>query len=186
MNPLKTAANSKVSLEFYNRILGYIAKRINNKEDAKEITQEVFLKFSRHLSKLEADRITSWIVVTAKNSVVDFYRKKSKSPQFLYYSLDEFQVPDTTTPTDDNSIAFCLTPLLEELSIEEKNLLVAVDMEGKSQKKMAIEAEISYSSLKSRVQRSRTKLKKLLLECCSYPLDPKDIPISCDSKDKCC
>ncbi|CAH1546329.1 hypothetical protein THOG05_70038 [Vibrio rotiferianus] len=60
---------------------------------------------------------------------------------------------------------------------------------GLKNKKLAEQQGISYSTLKSRVQKGRVELKKLFEECCSFSFDKQGRMTDCNqngaSCDKC-
>ena len=65
----------KTVAQLYQPLFLYIKKRINNNEDAEDITQDVFLKLSRSdESKIVNTR--NWVYSIAKNTITDYYRKK--------------------------------------------------------------------------------------------------------------
>ena len=64
-------------------------------------------------------------------------------------------------------------------------VLFASELEGLSQKEMAIRLGISYSGAKSRVQRGREKLKALFLECCHLEFSRDGSIVSASIKDSC-
>ena len=64
-----------------------------------------------------------------------------------------------------------MLPFIDALPSETASLLKAIDIEGRSQKEYAAELGISYSTLKSRVQRGRLKLRELFEQCCHMDLD---------------
>ena len=65
----------------------------------------------------------------------------------------------------------CVEPFIRALPKKAADLLLAIDIEGQSQKDYAEKAGISYSTLKSQVQRARAKLRTLFDDCCSLTLD---------------
>lgn len=68
----------EIVAEYAPRLLGYIQSRIHNREDAEDILQDVFYQLARvsieNRSKIE--RISSWLYRVARNSILNFWRKK--------------------------------------------------------------------------------------------------------------
>ncbi len=73
----------------------------------------------------------------------------------------------------DEELARCIRPLLQRLPEPYRNAVARTDLDGASQQQAAVEAGISLSGMKSRIQRGRAKLKEALLDCCSVELDPR-------------
>ncbi len=64
--------------KIYDQHIGYIQfylRKLNmNKEETDDITQEIFLRLYKNLSKIESKKIRSFLTVTARNLVIDNYR----------------------------------------------------------------------------------------------------------------
>jgi RNA polymerase sigma-70 factor (ECF subfamily) len=59
------------------------------------------------------------------------------------------------------------------------------ELEGISQKEIAVRLGISYSGAKSRIQRGREKLKQLFYECCHLEFSPDGSVLQAYVKDSC-
>ncbi|HKX12599.1 MAG TPA: sigma factor-like helix-turn-helix DNA-binding protein, partial [bacterium] len=71
-------------------------------------------------------------------------------------------------------LAACLHPMLEQLSPTYREALTLVELEGLTQKKAAERLGTTLSNMKSRVQRGRRQLRKILDECCLVQLDRRN------------
>ena len=75
--PLKNNIES-VFTDYSPRLLGYIQSQVISREDAEDILQDVFYQLARRseegLSELE--RVSSWLYKVARNSILNFWRKK--------------------------------------------------------------------------------------------------------------
>ena len=72
------------------KIYRFIYLKVNRKEDAQDLTSEVFLKSWRHLNKREISNLKSLLYQTARNLVIDFYRQ-NKGERRAGVSLEEVQ-----------------------------------------------------------------------------------------------
>jgi len=58
-------------------IYGFVFRFVGNREDAEEIVQKVFIKVWWNLKKFKQDKnFKTWIFAIAKNTALDFLRKK--------------------------------------------------------------------------------------------------------------
>ena len=109
---------------------------------------------------------------------MDFYRKQSRKPQFSelesWHPVEESKF--------EHPLLRCLEPFIDALPKESAALLTAIDLEGQSQKAYAEEHGISYSTLKSRVRKSRSQLRTLFESCCQLELDSRGNVYDCDAK----
>ena len=64
------------------RLLNYIKSQVSCTEDAEDILQDVFYQLARSSAEGESEiaRITSWLYKVARNSVLNFWRKKREIP----------------------------------------------------------------------------------------------------------
>ena len=59
------------------RLLGFIRKRVDNEEDARDIAQDVYFQLTTGFNDIrEATSVTAWLFSVARNRITDFYRKK--------------------------------------------------------------------------------------------------------------
>ena len=64
--------------EYTPRLFGYIRSQVDCREDAEDILQDVFYQLARvsNDGDTEIERISSWLYRVARNSVLNFWRKK--------------------------------------------------------------------------------------------------------------
>jgi len=114
-----------------------------------------------------------------ENAITDYYRKESR----LLVTDDECifeKAALTLTINEHDKLAdWRLRLFVEQLPPKYREALVQIEFEGKSQKEVAETLGISYSGLKSRVQRAREMLKKAILECCEYEFDKYGNIVDC-------
>ena len=113
--------------------------------------------------------LESWIYRVTRNLVIDHYRKRRPSDE-----LPDETPADSDSSTEDDPrtrLAFSLRETIDQLPRQYRDALVATEYDGLSQQQLAEREGISLSGAKSRVQRAREKLRRLLLECCHFELD---------------
>jgi RNA polymerase sigma-70 factor (ECF subfamily) len=182
----ETAVGSKAEAawrELHDQLLGYIARRVRTPEDAEDILQEVMLRIHRHSGDLEhADRVAGWIYRITSNAIVDYYRKPARRELLAGWRVDVPAPRDSASHSVSGEssaaelrgeLARCLTPLIERLPASYRQALVLTELEGVTQADAAARVGISVSGMKTRVQRARSRLKDLLLDCCHVELDPR-------------
>jgi len=87
----------QVYSKFYNQIFWYVKGKVNRIDEAEDITNEVFVKVSRHFNSYDVDKakIITWLYTIAKNHIIDFYRHDKSQYQV---NVDSF--------VDDNGKEF--------------------------------------------------------------------------------
>ena len=173
--------------DYGKRLRRFLLARVSRPEDADDLTQEILIKVHKNLSQLkEADKIQSWLFQIARNALTDHYRK-SRVSHFRGEAQDGdiiFGLKEEKTLRHE--LAGCLEPFLKQLPHKYREAVVAADLNGVPQKQLAEEWGLSYSALKSRVQRGRVLLKDLFFQCCSYEVDGRGRILSYKSKRDCC
>ncbi|WP_370276883.1 RNA polymerase sigma factor SigZ [Pontibacterium sp.] len=158
----------KVWQQYGHSLRAFLHSKISDPHEVEDLLQEILIKTHRNMGSLRAsDKLKPWLFQLANNTVIDFYRKRGKDrsidPEVLWYDEDEPQVQE--------QLSDCVLPFIDALPAETAQLLKAIDIEGRSQKEYAEEKGISYSTVKSRVQRGRLKLRVLFEQCCHMDLD---------------
>jgi RNA polymerase sigma-70 factor (ECF subfamily) len=148
-----------------------VAARVNDRELAADITQDVIVRSIASGALERVDNPAAWLYRSARNAVIDHYRTRRN-----HSSLDGLEAwPEEDVDDRPNEamreLSRCLQPMLDQLSPAGRDALVRVDVDGQTQLRAARELGLSLSGMKSRVQRGRRDLKKLLEQCCTVEVD---------------
>ncbi|MHC4102632.1 MAG: RNA polymerase sigma factor SigZ [Planctomycetota bacterium] len=179
---------------FHKCLHSFIRKRVNDDADAEEILQEVFTRIHGHLSGLRnTESVQAWVFRITRNAIADHYHARKRSAGDLE-EVEPATGPAQEGKEDDQSaragLARCMMLLLEELPEPYGEAVMLVELGTFSQKEISRRMGISYSGMKSRVQRGRDQLKSLLLACCELEHDARGgiigfTPRSAASQEKC-
>ena len=165
METKSPADAGRVWEEFSGRVRSHLLKKIRDKGDVDDLMQEIFMKIHAHLPHLrEREKLSSWIYRIAENTLNDYYRKdRGRETEY-----DENRAARGDQNEEDplEGIEGCIEAFIARLPDKYREPLVMSDIEGMSQKDIAEKMEISYSGLKSRVQRGREMIKEMFVECC--------------------
>jgi RNA polymerase sigma factor (sigma-70 family) len=135
-----------------NRLFNFIRKSVRDIEDARDILQDVFYQFTIGFEDIKsAESTTSWLYTVARNRIVDLFRKKKPKPMsegFSGSSEDEENrwtlesiLPDASILQDDevffNMVMDEINEALDEIPVEQKDVFVMNEYEGRSFKEIA-------------------------------------------------
>lgn len=146
----------------------YINGQIDEPDIAEDILQEVYIKASVNLQQLKVKgSLKSWLYRITRNTIMDYYRKHKN-----FEELSDDIAVEIKDPVEENhkAISNCIKPLLQELPDKYRIPLELAELEGISQKEIAIKLGLSLSGAKSRVQRGRQKLHEIMLACCDFEI----------------
>lgn len=161
----------------------YINKKINDSSASDDILQDVFIKASTNIHQLKAKgNLKSWLYRIAHNAVMDYYRQKP-----AFEELPEHIAEEELTYTEKAQweMAEIISPLIQELPDKYRIPLQMAELENKSQQEVADLLGLSLPGAKSRIQRGRTKLREMLMECCDIEISNSEIT-ECKPKDSRC
>lgn len=159
----------------------FIAKRVANEAEVEDILQDVFLRIHRKIESVKEPRlVTSWIYQITRHAIIDHYRAPARRRERsvgLAGNLDSaLSNPALSTSQKDSGrlreeLSGCLRPMIAQLSREYREAVTLVELEGVTQQAAAKQLGLSVSGMKSRVQRGRKQLKRMLDDCCAIELD---------------
>lgn len=151
--------------DFSEKIRAYLMGKVRSPEDVDDLTQEIFIKIHKSLASLKDEKkLAPWIYSIVRNSITDYYRKKD---------IGGAEIDENISYSEDNGedknlsgILYCLNVFIDRLPEKYREPLVLSDIDGVKQKDLAERMGLSYTGLKSRVQRGREMIKGMFIECC--------------------
>lgn len=158
-------------------VYNVVYRMMQNPEDAKDLSQEVFLKAYRYLDRFDQKAsFSTWIYKIAVNTAIDeTRRRKGKETVSLDWQYEGEDGAQTKQYQSDSG------PSLEEqvlereglaeiwqamanLSTEHRTVITLRDVEGLSYTEIAEITGTSLGTVKSRLARGRLALKELILQ----------------------
>ena len=173
--------------EYRAALKAFLHARISDSDDVDDLLQEILIRTHNSIDTLKSEQsLKSWLFSIANNVIIDFYRSRARRQgREQQLAADQLWYSEEPTPEYRNELQNCLTPFIHALPETTSELLTAVDLQGQSQKALAAEQGISYSTLKSRVQKGRQELRGLFEQCCSFEMDKQGNLIGCEQKQGC-
>jgi RNA polymerase sigma factor (sigma-70 family) len=153
----------------YNTAFGFV----QNREDAEDITQEVFIEVHRSLNAFNRKSSPStWIYRITVNKSLDFLRKKKSKKRFGFISSlfgeqgeqrhDKAHFDHPGVLLENKEKASILFSAIAQLPVNQKSAFILFHIEELSQKEIAEVLEISPKAVESLVQRAKAALKAKL------------------------
>lgn len=147
----------------YKPLYYFVKKRINNQLDAEDLTQEVFYKLYNSKSD-KVENVKSWMYSIAKNSITDYYRKKKYHTE----EVDDIHIQVELSEEEAvNELSNCITPFINQLPEDYIAIMKLSEIENFSQKEIGAKFDMNYTTVRSKIQRGRVKLKDLISNCCT-------------------
>jgi RNA polymerase sigma-70 factor, ECF subfamily len=157
--------------QFHNPVLGYIRSKIRPKEDAEDVLQNIFIKVSSNVDKLNSEeKLQSWIFTITRNAIIDYYRVNA-SRKNMSMNEPEGDILEAETFDSTKGLEQCMDRMINLLPDEYREIIIDSELKGVKQKELAEKYGVAYPTMRSRVQRGRERLKQLFHNCCHIATD---------------
>ncbi|RPI19382.1 MAG: sigma-70 family RNA polymerase sigma factor [Ignavibacteriae bacterium] len=166
------SAYNEIVKRYKDRLTNFIYRYVGSYDECDDIVQDTFIKVyvSKHLYK-EIAKFSTWIYTIAINLAKTKLIKKQKYKIFSLSSSSEeddkdFDIPDDAfLPDVDANAKFQneqIQKALNSISENYRKLVILRDVEDFSYEEIAEMTGLPMGTVKSRINRGREKLQKLL------------------------
>lgn len=152
--------------EFWDKLEHFCVKLCHDESRAEDLTQEVFLKALQNRTLIDSftsRQCKAWLFATARNLYCDQVRRSVREQELL-----EELLPDEEEPMDETASAAVgqtdLTGLLELLEPLDRTLFALRYEEGYNASELGEMFHLPPGTVRTRLLKARTTLKKQLLE----------------------
>lgn len=153
------------------RVFNTAISFLQNREDAEDLTQEVFIEVYHSLEKFKGESsISTWIYRITVNKSLDYLRKKNRKKRFGFMSslfnketgevnvdAAHFDHPGILLERKEN--ARMLFEAIEQLSENQKTAFILFHVEELSQKEIGEVMSLSSKAVESLIQRAKAALR---------------------------
>ena len=163
-------AFSELVQAYRSRIMGTVARLIGRPEDVEDVAQEVFLRLYHSLNQLQVPEVFEpWLYRLTVNASYDYLRRRRRRPEARIADLSDQQVTmaDASVSTqaardeaEKGRTRELVDSLLEEVSKEDRILLLLKEVEGLSLKELEKIYRVNENALKVRLFRARQRVLK--------------------------
>ncbi|NTW72840.1 MAG: sigma-70 family RNA polymerase sigma factor [Eubacteriaceae bacterium] len=155
----------------YNLIAGITSDR----EEAKDLTQETFIKVYNNLDRFNGNSsLYTWIYSIAANCARDYLRKKKDtiSIEEVYHLRADHDDPQKNSQEKEE--LRLIISAVRKLDGEQKEAVILRDIMGFSYEEISQILQLTMGTVKSRIARGRYKLRENLAELRNNDLGGKD------------
>lgn len=153
-------------LEYYKEILYYIQRMVGDKEEAKDVTQEAYIRVLEIDSKSQISNKRAYLYKIARNLVIDGSKKKHKNFEVTYeedsYSIPKEEQPEEIITTLDEQELLMKT--IQTLPAKSKQAFVLHIINGYTRKEISEKMGISTNAVEKHITRATSKIKQKIQE----------------------
>jgi RNA polymerase sigma-70 factor, ECF subfamily len=172
------AAWEELVRQYHRRIYNLCFRFAGSAADAQDLTQEVFIKMYRTLNSYDAERgaFITWVTAMTRNLLVDHFRRTKQ--ERLTDSLDgtpserddamplREQIQDSRPAPDaraeSEQLGDVVHRALGRLSPDLREAVILRDLQEMDYKQIATVLKVPEGTVKSRINRGRAELARLL------------------------
>lgn len=159
-----------------DRVYAFCARMLSDREEALDVSQDVFLSAWRNLAAFRGESaLSTWLLRIATNRCLNRIRQRKSAasreepwpdakadgegPEFQPASPEEGR-PDRVA--ENREMGAILTGALGRIEPDSRWLVLLSDVEGFSYEELAEMAEVPVGTIKSRLHRARMALRRML------------------------
>ena len=158
-------AQTKLINYFWDDVFGFILKKVQDRTIADELTVAVFAKILTKLNLYDENfQFKTWILTIAQNSVIDYWRKKSREEVFT----DDFKDVKNEFEKSPEELLISkqqqqhIVSTIASMDAQYRKIIELRFFEEKSIKEIAETLNISVANTKVRIMGAKKILAELL------------------------
>jgi len=170
-------AFDELVLIFQTRMFNLACRMTNNRDDAADLTQEIFVKMYRSINKFGGrSKFSTWLYTLASNCCRSGLRRLRRISDREVVRLDvenedgtpqsHLETADPAESTPDaigrSEVQQRIEEMIVELPDNARIVVVLRDLQGLTYERIAETLDCSIGTVKSRLSRARLKLKERL------------------------
>lgn len=139
-----------------------------NREEAEDVTQEVLVRLWRRGHQVSPDRVGAWLVRVTRNACIDAIRKRKGGQHVGLEDLKTFDLredaPGPEILSHASQLGQRILRALGTLSEPGRSVVILREVQGLSYQEIGEALEMTVSSVRVTLHRSRRRLREQLRE----------------------
>ncbi len=152
---------------YHRSVYLYILYKIRKDEDAKDLSQDVFLRLMDYKQMLRPETIKHFIFSICRNLVIDYLRRHYKMQEITSYFLD--QIPTSTNDVESqiiaNDISTCEQERVLRLPMQRRKIYVMSRFRHKSSAYISTCLGLSVRTVENHLFVSRKEIREYIQQC---------------------
>ncbi len=160
-------------IRYQKRVYQLVQRFVSNHEDARDITQDAFIRAYQGLAKFKNQcQFYSWLYRITVNLCIDFLRKQARSEVLIYESDDEDTLPMASIPdlrsespskvVENKELREHIRKAIRKLPPKQRQIFILRHWDGLSLKDIAATVGRSDGTVKAHLFHAHRNLRKHL------------------------
>jgi RNA polymerase sigma factor (sigma-70 family) len=168
---MKKASFPKIVQLHKDRVFGYSYYFLRNREDAEDVTQDVFVRLWQHWDEIDKNKIKAWVMQVAHHRCIDFTRKRKRIHEDSYKTASQPSpsIYQSSAKTQDpneqfelNETQCLLLSVLERLPERTKSMMLMHYFQDLKFETIADILDVNINTVKVTIHRGRKMLKEVI------------------------
>jgi len=165
------AAFGKLMKKYKNQVAGIAYRMVGDYDEAKDISQMVFVKTARNLDRFDTTKkFSTWLYRITVNAAIDYIRKQKKHRHETIENYSDSIETHADTPDMSlyrKNIKECILQAADALNDKQKAAFVLRDIDGHEIEEVSEILGMPEATVRWYLHRARLRLRKELLR--KYP-----------------
>lgn len=152
---------------YHHSVYLYIYYKINSREEAKDLSQDVFLRLMDYKQMLRPDTVKCFIFTIARNLVTDYLRRYYKRQEITSYLYD-YAITCTNEPESQiiaNDLLNIEKNKLQMLSEQRRKVYAMNRFQDKTVSEISIKLNISQRTVENHLFAGRKEMRIFIKQC---------------------
>lgn len=154
----------KLAAEYQDRVYTFAYYSLQSREEAEEVTQEVFVKIWQHVEKVDPGNLTAWVMRVTRNAVIDAARKRRTRSALFADCVEIEAVADTGAERrlEAMELRDAFEKALAAVGEPHRSIVVMREIQGMTYAEIADALEMRINTVKVYLHRGRKMLREAL------------------------
>lgn len=159
-----TASFDALFLIYYPRLLTFIDSLVKNRDDAKDISQDIFLKLWNNREKMpQVTSLKSYLFQMAKNGVYDYFKHHTSYDD--YNEIQEYGdigIDSVSNEVETRDLELLIDIVIENMPSQRKTIFIMSRKEGFSNDEISQKLNISKRTVETHISSALNDIRKLI------------------------